>query len=340
MIETNKFKLGLFVTLSILLLVLAVTCMGLFDFLNAKAYLCTTVSESVQGLNTGSSVKLRGVPIGKITDITILMDSKNISIQMEVDLARFSRNSQNIFSDENITQQEFYQLLRKEIRNGLRCRIEPDGITGMKYLEIDFFKDVVPINETVAQKSSLPDTGYYFYVPSTPSMLASLRLSMTDILARIAMIDFDGLSRKTTLLLKNVNQTLDPQRINTLISDLNSCVESIKKTSDNLGSILDKKDIRDTLQETRKAIAGIYELSADIRKNLDDSKIPETVADLRNLANEIGDSSENVGTTLHKLNDAIDALTEFAQYLSDNPASLIYGKRNSASGKEMVKEEK
>ena len=75
MIETNKYKLGLFVTAAVVLFILAVTCMGLFDFLSAKAYLRTTVSESVQGLNTGSSVKLRGVPIGKITNITVLRPS-------------------------------------------------------------------------------------------------------------------------------------------------------------------------------------------------------------------------------------------------------------------------
>ena len=257
MIETNKYKLGLFVTAAVVLFILAVTCMGLFDFLSDKAYLRTTVSESVQGLNTGSSVKLRGVPIGKITNITVLLDNKNISIEMEVDLDRFSKGSHNIFSGETISQSEFYQLLRNEVQNGLRCRLEPDGITGMKYLEIDFFK-LPPAEKNIRGKESA-FMGKYFYIPSTPSMLASLRLSMTDILARIAMIDFDGISKRTTLLLENMNRTLDPKRLDQLISDLNSCVESIKKTADNLGDMLDKKDVNATLLEARKAITGIYE---------------------------------------------------------------------------------
>ena len=65
MIETNKFKLGLFVAGAVVLFIVAVSCMGLFDFLNDKAYLRTTVTESIQGLNTGSPVKLRGVPTRK-----------------------------------------------------------------------------------------------------------------------------------------------------------------------------------------------------------------------------------------------------------------------------------
>ncbi|MBR2904346.1 MAG: MCE family protein [Lentisphaeria bacterium] len=335
MIETNKYKLGLFVTAAVVLFILAVTCMGLFDFLSDKAYLRTTVSESVQGLNTGSSVKLRGVPIGKITNITVLLDNKNISIEMEVDLDRFSKGSHNIFSGETISQSEFYQLLRNEVQNGLRCRLEPDGITGMKYLEIDFFK-LPPAEKNIRGKESA-FMGKYFYIPSTPSMLASLRLSMTDILARIAMIDFDGISKRTTLLLENMNRTLDPKRLDQLISDLNSCVESIKKTADNLGDMLDKKDVNATLLEARKAITGIYELSNELRKNLNDARIPETVAGVRQLTGELGNSTENVDTTLQKLNDAIDALTEFAQYLNDNPASIIHGK--SSSGKKTLREE-
>lgn len=335
MIETNKYKLGLFVTAAVVLFILAVTCMGLFDFLSAKAYLRTTVSESVQGLNTGSSVKLRGVPIGKITNITVLLDNKNISIEMEVDLDRFSKGSHNIFSGETISQSEFYQLLRNEVQNGLRCRLEPDGITGMKYLEIDFFK-LSPAEKNIRGKESA-FMGKYFYIPSTPSMLASLRLSMTDILARIAMIDFDGISKRTTLLLENMNRTLDPKRLDQLISDLNSCVESIKKTADNLGDMLDKKDVNATLLEARKAITGIYELSNELRKNLNDARIPETVAGVRQLTGELGNSTENVDTTLQKLNDAIDALTEFAQYLNDNPASIIHGK--SSSGEKTLRED-
>lgn len=335
--ETNKFKLGLFVTCAVLLFVAAVTCMGLFDFLNAKAYLRTTVTESVQGLNTGSQVKLRGVPIGKITNIIIHMESKNICLEMEVDLQRFSNRSQSIFSNTGITKEEFYQLLHQEIKSGLRCRIEPDGITGMKYLEIDFFNNVKPVTRKESMHPlkgcELANSGKYFFIPSTPSMLASLRLTMTDILAKIAMIDFDSIAKRSDLLLENMNKIVQPQRIDKLITELDACVESIRKTSDTIGGVLDKNEINSTLADIKKAINSIAGLSADIRKNINDSNIPGTVASLRELTDEIGDSSQNVNNTIGKLNDAIDALTELAQYLNDNPSALIYGKNKEKTEK-------
>ncbi|MBP5182581.1 MAG: MCE family protein [Lentisphaeria bacterium] len=330
MIETNKFKLGLFVAGAVALFIVAVSCMGLFDFFSAKAYLRTTVTESIQGLNIGSSVKLRGVPIGKITNIIIHMDNKSICLEMEVDLTKFTKSSGGGSSSSTVSQAEFYTLLSREIRKGLRCRIEPDGITGMKYLEIDFFKDVMPSAAgEKAPRDPLGGKGKYFYVPSTPSMLASLRLGMTDILARIAMIDFDGIAKRTTLLLENVNKFMEHKRLDRLLADLDKCVESIRKTSDNLGSLVDKHEVNSTLAEIRKVAQNLSELSVDLRKNMDESKIPETVAGLRDLSDEIGDSTRSMTVTLQHLNDAIDALTEFAQYLNDNPSALIRGKQKS-----------
>ena len=90
MVETNKFKLGLFVTISLLLFIIAVASMGIFDSLfKSRAHMATFVEESVQGLNSGSAVKFRGVPIGNVSDITIIMESQTIRIDMVIDLSKF-----------------------------------------------------------------------------------------------------------------------------------------------------------------------------------------------------------------------------------------------------------
>ncbi len=47
------------------------------------------VSESVQGLSSGSAVKFQGVPVGIVRDITISTKSQRIRIDMEVRLSKF-----------------------------------------------------------------------------------------------------------------------------------------------------------------------------------------------------------------------------------------------------------
>ena len=93
MLETNKFKLGLFVIGSILVLIIVIFSMGMFDHFKPKAFIVTFVEESVQGLTTGSSVKYKGVPIGKVSDISIMVDNNEIRINMEIDLSKIQQRA-------------------------------------------------------------------------------------------------------------------------------------------------------------------------------------------------------------------------------------------------------
>ena len=220
--ETNKFKLGLFVSVSILLFIAAVMSMGIFDSLfKAKVHMATFVEESVQGLNTGSAVKYRGVPIGNVNDITIAMGGQTIRIDMEIDLSKFKiKRGSNFLGLSSISPQDFYKYLLDDIQKGLRCRIEPDGITGLKYVEIDFFKDIAALpaeEETPGLQNGI------FYLPSTPSLMANLRISMTEILANIASINFKKISRETISLLSTANSMVwqfayQPQLVHQLTS--------------------------------------------------------------------------------------------------------------------------
>ena len=55
-IETDKFKLGLFVTVSFYSLCILFIVFGLFDFVNTKVPVYSLFQESVQGLESGALV--------------------------------------------------------------------------------------------------------------------------------------------------------------------------------------------------------------------------------------------------------------------------------------------
>lgn len=345
--ETNRFKLGLFTALGILLFIVAISCMGAFDFLKDTGYLATTVRESVQGLNTGSSVKLRGVPIGKVEDITILLDSKdkNIRITMKVDLNKFEKKSENFFSGNPLSRTDFYSIMAGEVQKGLRCRIEPDGITGSKYLEIDFFDPATLKKEKAAEKdlsANLPGMrDGYFFIPSVPSMMSTLKLSMTEILAQIASIDFEGLSRRTSSLLDRANKILDPARTDKLMNDISGAVSAIHTSMDNFNAALPPQKMRELIREAQEAVvqirSGIAQLQLEIRK----SDLPGTFSQFRELSRDVKDLSGSAGNTMQKLNDTADALTELIQNLQEDPSAIIHGRksdplfsRQESSGKE------
>ena len=121
--ETNKFKLGLFVIAAIVVLILSVFSMGMFDQLKPKARMVTFVDESVQGLTTGSAVKYKGVPIGNVSGITIVVDSNDIRIDIEIDLSKIQKRTQNsITGTKALGLDQFYEYLLKDTERGLACR--------------------------------------------------------------------------------------------------------------------------------------------------------------------------------------------------------------------------
>ena len=321
--ETNKFKLGLFVIFSIIVLIAAVFCMGLFDQLQPKAHMYTLVGESVQGLTVGSSVKYKGVPIGNVSDIIIQVDTNDIRIDIEVDLTKIQKRTQNtITGTSELSQEQFFEYLRKGTERGLACRIEPDGITGSKYVEINFFDDEkAPVSKRQAELQN----GIIF-MPSTPSMMANLRTNMFEILTSIAAIDFKTISKQTSELLERANQTLDRAKLDELSANANEVIRKLDTTVTNLNQTLDKHQMQKAIQNIEDSLRSIRALADQVSKTVDKASLDETSADFRELAKSLRESSDSLQTSLRKANDTMDSLTDLIQYLNDNPSSLLRGR--------------
>lgn len=322
--ETNKFKLGLFVIGSILVLIIAVFSMGLFDQLQPKAHIVTYVEESVQGLTTGSAVKYKGVPIGRVSGITIMVDNNEIRIDIEVDLSKIQRRiGGNTGSrSRELGREQFYDFLQKAASEGLACRIEPDGITGAKYVEFNFFTDEKMPN---SKRKAFFDKGT-FVMPSTPSMMANLRTNIFEILTSIAAVDFKGISKQTHELLLRANQTLDRAKLDQLSVNADEVIRKIDLTIGNLNQVLDQKQMRNAIQNMEESLKAIRKLAVQVENAVDRANLSETTSDIRELSKSLKDSSDSLQTSLQKANETMDSITDLVRYVNDNPASLLHGR--------------
>ncbi|OQA87892.1 MAG: Paraquat-inducible protein B [Lentisphaerae bacterium ADurb.Bin242] len=334
--DTNKFKLGLFVTLSLIVFVAAIASMGIFDSLKPKAHLATFVEESVQGLTMGSSVKYKGVPIGRISDISIITENQVIRIDIQIDLTKFRQKiGDSLYNQSKISREAFYSYLQGEVRKGLTCRIEPDGITGIKYVEMDFFKDANPL-----MKEEIVPVGVknnVFYMPSTPSMMANLRLSVFEILASLASIDFKGISAQAVSLLEAANKTIRDANLSALSTNMNAAIGKLDIAIENFNTSLSRKKMDKTIADIDEAFRSVRVLSDNLNKIADRSSIPETTSSIRVLSDSLKDSNSSVRESLQKLNDAIDAVTDLIQYVNDNPSSVLRGKGKEPIFRQMLK---
>ena len=83
--EAGKFKVGLFLIAGFLLLNGALIWIGAARLLEEKRGYTTYFSESVQGLDVGSAVKYRGVPLGHVTGIHVAPGGLLVEVRMNID---------------------------------------------------------------------------------------------------------------------------------------------------------------------------------------------------------------------------------------------------------------
>lgn len=311
MIEANKYKLGIFVLTGMVLLIVTMFLLGLSEALKPKINFITYFNESVQGLDIGSPVKFRGVTIGKVTRIAIRPKDNFIRVDMQAIPSSIQP------SEHGTKPIDFFNNLPLQVQNGLTCRLELAGITGMKYVEMDYLKkdEEIKILPLTPPEKSL-------YIPSTPSLMSGLRTSLSVALTRIASIDFKKLSSDVSSTLLEAKKILADPKIANMITKSEKLVANMESMSKNFKETLTKQRITKITNEFHETIKSMNKLSKRADKHLKNAKIPDTTQAIRELRAELS-------ATLAKLDSTLDAFSELAKAIEEDPSSIIRGKQPS-----------
>ena len=330
MIEANKYKLGIFVLTGIGLLIIALFMLGLSEALQPKINFITYFDESVQGLDIGSPVKFRGVTIGKVTRIAIRPKDNFIRVDMQAMPSSIQP------SERGNKPVDFFKNLQFEVMKGLRCRLELKGITGMKYVEMDYLESkkikhlpfdpfMCPVNlstEGTAKDKHLPlvPPKGTLYIPSTPSLISGLRTSLSVALTRIASIDFKKMSTELSSSLAEAKSLLGDPKIDSMIAKIDGMAENMESVTDNLNKTLTKKRMKEISQELEKTLKAVNKLSKTAEGHIKEAKVADTTKAVRDLKRDLT-------ATLIKLDHTLDAVTELAKSIEEDPSSVIRGKQ-------------
>src|SRR5262245_38354350 len=128
--KTSHFLIGLFVIAGALLIVLGVIVLGATTGLRKSVLVETCFDESVQGLENGSPMRLRGVKIGEVQEITFA--NRVYPTQHTYALVRVAVATRSLGADDVAKAKRAVEEL---IAQGMRVRLAPLGITGNLYLE-------------------------------------------------------------------------------------------------------------------------------------------------------------------------------------------------------------
>jgi phospholipid/cholesterol/gamma-HCH transport system substrate-binding protein len=281
--RANYVKIGLFVILGLgAATTLAIAAGALTTHKRTVAYF-TYFNEAVTGLDVGAPVKARGVKIGQVADITFAPDRRMIEVRMEMDQAELRR----LGFDRRYT-----------IPSDLRAQLASQGLTGSRFISIDFFDPNA--NPLPGLSFTPPD----HYVPAAKSQMKSLEDSVTKAMDGLAsLVDTmsrQGFSEKTVQAMTSANDLLtslqgflrgvDSQKIPQRAS---ATIDEVRTVAIKVSSALDRLDGETGLiATTNRSIGSIGEIGRNATgatRDLDQTlgEIREAAGAIRLLAEEL-----------------------------------------------------
>ena len=326
----NKYKLGVFVVSAVSLTIIVFLLLGILKYFEPKIQFMTVVKDTVQGLDVGSKVKYRGVPIGKVVKIKINPEDDTILIHMEVFPSALDFNIKEADGARDAAYNTINEFLEAEIRKGLRCQLRYEGITGNLYEEISYFDP----RKCPVPAYSLP-ASHPFYIPSAPSVfVANIMVTINESLQNISKINFEKISTELVESLAAVNKILNGPELSHILSEVESISKNINDISRSINDTLTKERITKVVDDLDTTMVHIQKLAENFQKTIDEAKIPELSSDARTLMRTSDDSIRAVASlrgqieaAIENLNDTFDAIKILTQSIEKDPASLIRGKQ-------------
>ncbi len=270
--KANYFKLGLFIITAFSLAVLALALLGAGDFLKKEFLVETCFDESVQGLDVGSSVKYRGIEIGKVKAITSAASVYQVDSHYVLVILALSEDISlglpGVSSEET---------LARAVKGGLTVRLAFQGLTGAAYLETDFTD---PQSHDPLPLAWIPK---YHYIPSEPNTITKLGESLDKIMKNLEKIDIQGIIEHLDALFSLMHTKLDDVNIKELSSQAEGFLKEVRETNRKLDRLMGSEKTKLLLTDARAAVSGVRRIVHDAEQPLKDGLAGFKAASLKTV---------------------------------------------------------
>ena len=199
--QANKLKIGLFVVMSLLLSVATVIWLGASRYFEDSKIAVAYFTESVQGLESDSPVKFRGVPVGRIKAIRMAPDGRLIEVVMSLD-----RNF--------------------KLTDDMGIKMNLLGLTGQKYLEMDTFRP-----DQVREMIDLDFTPPYRVINTYSSDIREIGNALEKIFHKVNALDVDRISNHLLKVAVRLDKILADPKLDAIGSDAADALREIKDTA-------------------------------------------------------------------------------------------------------------
>jgi paraquat-inducible protein B len=285
--------------------------------LGAKALSQKTVQfvsffdESVQGLELGSPVKFRGVTVGRVAQIDIAENLRHVQVTSELSVEQVGK----------------LRLAVKEngskLHPDMRVQLAQTGITGVKFLLIDFFDSAT--NPVVPLPFRPPSN----YIPTASSTMKNLEDSVTRTANRFPEIADDAARAvaQVRLVAEQIQAGKLPERGAETLTHAN---EALRELSTQLRA-LNAAQLSSEAEKNLKEFNGVLVRTNALLTRLDSEqglfrnaeRSADAIGDVARNARSLGPELE---ATLREFRGAARSIKRLADELERDPDMLIKGR--------------
>lgn len=315
----NHTKIGVFVLLGLAALLATVVAFGAQRAKRETVTYHTYFNESVQGLELGAPVKFRGVTIGVVAAIEIAPDRRHVDVVQQLDVVDIRRMGLAEKSEKHGAKTHYRFIVPPD----LRAQLGSQGITGIKFVSIDFFD---PKGNPAEQLPfAVPDET----IPAAPSMMKSLEDSVTKAMDRlpelvdavvtivtrvdglVATLEREGVTEKTAAAITHADKVLTTLDRTLASVDRANVPEKAAKTLDDLQGAVGK------MNALLDRVGGEAGLLASAQRATD------TVGA---VGRDAHGTTRQLDETLREVKDAASSIRTLADALEKDPDMLLKGR--------------
>lgn len=315
--KPHTVAIGAFVIGALLIAITTVIFMLGTGFGSERSKVVMVFEGSVKGLNIGAPVALRGVQIGQVTDIELVLDSETVELIMLVESEIRDENVRRVgASTESLTEEL--------ISRGLRAQLNTQSLlTGLLYIQLDFHPD----SEIKLADIESP----YLQLPTIPTDLERLT-------RKLETIDLASLADDLESIAAGLNAFVTNESFQALPGELGRTLTSVSQLSSQLTAQLATSGPRldlvldgasRTFAIANEELPRLMEL-VDTNLVLLENAIAAFEDGMRNvdaLAHQDSETIYELNRALRELAAAGRALQQLSRTLEEHPESLLRGRQ-------------
>ena len=246
----NPYTIGAFLVGSLALLIAAILIFGGGQFFKKKSEYVIYFDGALNGLNVGAPVKLQGVQIGTVKEISLELDQKVTRISkpvvIEIDPAVMLDSSGHPLQAAATLKQR-QQNAKRLIDAGLKAQLQTQSLlTGLLYVEFNFFRDQ-PLKLTGLNYKDLPE------LPSIPTTVDQLKNTADEMLTKFRQLPIEDIVKDLAVTIKEIRDivTSDELKKNrvALSKTLDETEKLVANLNRNLGPLVN--NMNGTVTDTR-----------------------------------------------------------------------------------------